>query len=157
MTGVFTTRSRTIDVLGHRAFRCIEQCQSSRRLLPIRGEERSLPVMEFFLQGMTDMLHNKRRKSKGEKRVLIKDLHARNYASESHRRTQMNTTQNPCPPAFVCGVAPLLVGFLANESRDVEIINARTTHHRPREIVGRPGYETWRRRGNRRCRSGRRN
>jgi len=30
--------------------------------------------MEFFLQGMTDMLHNKRRKSKGENRVLIKDL-----------------------------------------------------------------------------------
>jgi hypothetical protein len=36
--------------------------------------------MEFFLQGMSDMLHNKSRKSKGEKRVLIKDLHARNDA-----------------------------------------------------------------------------
>jgi hypothetical protein len=38
----------------------------------------------FFLQGMTDMLHNKTRKSKGEKRVLIKDLHARNDASKRH-------------------------------------------------------------------------
>lgn len=41
--------------------------------------------MEFFLQGMTDMLHNKRRKSKGEKRVLIKDLHARNNASRQQQ------------------------------------------------------------------------
>jgi hypothetical protein len=39
----------------------------------------------FFLQGMSDMLHNKGRKSKGEKRVLIKDLHARNDATGSHR------------------------------------------------------------------------
>jgi hypothetical protein len=31
---------------------------------------------------MTDMLHNKRRKSKGEKRVDFKDLHARNAASD---------------------------------------------------------------------------
>jgi hypothetical protein len=30
--------------------------------------------MEFLLQGMPNMLHNKSRKSKGEKRVLIKDL-----------------------------------------------------------------------------------
>jgi hypothetical protein len=41
----------------------------------------------FFLQGMTDMLHNKLRKSKGEKRVLIKDLHARNDATNSHTET----------------------------------------------------------------------
>jgi hypothetical protein len=41
--------------------------------------------MDFFLQGMSDMLHNQSRKSKGEKRVLIKDLHARNYATKSHR------------------------------------------------------------------------
>ena len=50
-----------------------------------------------------------------------------------------------------------LIGFLANESRDVEVIDTRSSHHRPREIVGRPGYETWWRRGNRRCRSGRHN
>jgi hypothetical protein len=31
---------------------------------------------------MDDMLHNKRRKSKGEKRGDIKDLHARNDASK---------------------------------------------------------------------------
>ncbi|HEX3249840.1 MAG TPA: hypothetical protein VIK76_09695 [Pyrinomonadaceae bacterium] len=41
--------------------------------------------MEFFLQGMTDMLHNKTRKSKGEKRVLIKDLHARNAARKQQQ------------------------------------------------------------------------
>jgi hypothetical protein len=28
--------------------------------------------MEFFLQGMSDMLHNKRRKSKGEKQFISK-------------------------------------------------------------------------------------
>jgi hypothetical protein len=41
--------------------------------------------MEFFLQGMKDMLHNKTRKSKGEKRVPIKDLHARNAASNQEQ------------------------------------------------------------------------
>jgi hypothetical protein len=35
-----------------------------------------------FLQGMPDMLHNKRRKSKGEKHGEIKDLDARNDASK---------------------------------------------------------------------------
>jgi len=42
--------------------------------------------MEFFLQGMLDMLHNQRRKSKGEKRVLIKDLHARNDATKRGKK-----------------------------------------------------------------------
>jgi len=32
------------------------------------------------------MLHNKRRKSKGEKRVYIKDLHARNDATKAHKK-----------------------------------------------------------------------
>src|SRR5262249_39296232 len=106
---------------------------------------------------MTDMLHNKRRKSKGEKRVLIKDLHARNYATKP---PQMNADEHESGSVSI-GVHPwrnsVLVGLLSNESRHVEIINTRSSHHRPREVVGRPGYETWRRRGNRRCRSGRRN
>ncbi len=53
------------------------------------------------------MLHNKSRKSKGEKRVLIKDLHARNDASKSHGWTRMDTDQNPYPSAFMRGVTPL--------------------------------------------------
>jgi hypothetical protein len=32
------------------------------------------------------MLHNKSRKSKGENRVLIKDLHARNDASKQDKK-----------------------------------------------------------------------
>jgi hypothetical protein len=35
---------------------------------------------------MDDMLHNKRRKSKGEKRGHIKDLHARNDARQFYSR-----------------------------------------------------------------------
>jgi hypothetical protein len=46
----------------------------------IRGEELTLLVMDF-LQGMPDMLHNKRRKSKGENSHDFKILHARNDAS----------------------------------------------------------------------------
>jgi hypothetical protein len=34
-------------------------------------------------KGMTHMLHNKRRKSKGENYANFKDLHARNAARES--------------------------------------------------------------------------
>jgi hypothetical protein len=49
-----------------------------------------------------------------------------------------------------------LVGFLADESRHVEIVNTCCAHHWPWEIIGRSGYETWRRRGNRRGRGGRR-
>jgi hypothetical protein len=37
---------------------------------------------------MTDMLHNKRRKSKGEKRADFKALHARNDASKTNRKEQ---------------------------------------------------------------------
>jgi hypothetical protein len=50
-----------------------------------------------------------------------------------------------------------LVCLLPNESWDVEIVNARSTHHRPWEIISRPCYITWWRRGNRCCCSGRRN
>jgi len=50
-----------------------------------------------------------------------------------------------------------LVRLLTNESRDVEIIDARSPHHRPWEVVGRSGYVTRWRRGNRRRRSDRRN
>jgi hypothetical protein len=42
--------------------------------------------MEFFLQGMSDMLHNKSGKSKGENHVLIKDLHARNAATKQDKK-----------------------------------------------------------------------
>jgi hypothetical protein len=55
----------------------------------------------FFLQGMTDMLHNKLRKSKGEKRVLIKDLHARNDATNGHTGTPTNMDSDPCLSAFL--------------------------------------------------------
>jgi hypothetical protein len=32
----------------------------------------------------------------------------------------------------------LSVSLLSNESRDVEIINTRSAHHRPWEVIGRP-------------------
>ena len=45
------------------------------------SEERNEQYPKWnFLQGMTDMLHNKRRKSKGENHASFKDLHARNDA-----------------------------------------------------------------------------
>src|SRR5215204_6148732 len=81
MTGRVSTRSRNERCIGHRAYRCTDQCQNSRRLWPIRGEERTIPVMEN-LQGMSDMLHNKRRKCKGENYCRFKILTARNDASE---------------------------------------------------------------------------
>ena len=61
------------------------------------------------------------------------------------------------PTAFPskCDDGPL-VGLLSNKSRDVEIVNARSAHHWPWEVVSGPWYITWRRRGNRRCRGGRR-
>ncbi len=147
------------------------------------------------------MLHNKRRKSKGEKRVDFKDLHARNAATNrtsidrgerlflihfpvvichfsfgvrrldaalawnTHTREQSgvkpphskNKKGRPQRPSLDARDKRSLVSLLSNESRDVEIVNAWGSHHRPREIVGRPRYETWRWRGNRCCRSGRRN
>src|SRR6185369_4628276 len=69
----------------------------------------------------------------------------------------MNADQEP---AFICvHLRPkkiYLIRFLSDESGNVEIVNT-TTHHRPREVGGRPWYVTWRRRGNRRCCSGRHN
>ena len=135
---------------------------------PRRGT--TLLVMEFFLQGMNHMLHNQSRKSKGEIvpiRLYFKILPARNPATgefhaKAQRRREERKEKSDCPlrpfsASLRLCVKFLLVGFLANESRHVEVVDARSAHHWPREIVGRPRYETWRRRGNRSCRGGRRN
>ena len=68
-TGYFS-RSKTRRCMDT-GLRRTDQCQKSRRLRPIRGEERLLLVMEFFLQGMNDMLHNQSRKSKGETSFIL--------------------------------------------------------------------------------------
>jgi hypothetical protein len=67
-----------------------DQCQnfSQAAAHPRRGNEH-YPKWNF-LQGMTHMLHNKRRKSKGEKLVDFKDLHARNDARHDYGITMIH-------------------------------------------------------------------
>ncbi len=46
MTGC-NSPGRETAMYRTQGLRCLEQCQNSRRLRPIRGEERTIPVMEF--------------------------------------------------------------------------------------------------------------
>ena len=69
------------------------------------------------------MLHNKSRKSKGENHADIKDLHARNDASNQEQKQHARAGK---PTLLLHALANfVLVRFLANERRDVEIVNAR--------------------------------
>ena len=92
------------------------------------------------------MLHNKRRKSKGENYGDFKDLHARNDARKDAGsltfvlsalcgRTKYKALSTKVKEPHLKLV--ISVGLLTNEGRYVEIVGA-CTHHRPREIVGRP-------------------
>src|SRR6185503_18475687 len=132
-----------------------DQCQSSRRLRPIRGEERTIPVMEFPARNDRHATQVKTKMQRG-KACLISKI----YMQEMMQAICVicdKKREGPRRPSLQSAMTDLLVGLLSNESRDVEIVNARSTHHRPREIISRPCYITWWRRGNRcRC-SGRRN
>ena len=76
------------------------------------------------------MLHNQRRKSKGENFFILLFL-----------LQEMMHLCYPCLTALQNtrhgSSAQILVGLLADERGHVEIINARIRHHRPRQIVSR--------------------
>jgi Tol biopolymer transport system component len=118
------------------------------------------------------MLHNKTRKCKGEKPCLFQRLRCKKRCKLEGLTTckitvkksrqdygifMIDSSAVPIRKTSNPVQNDLLVSLLSNESRDVEIINTRSAHHRSWEVIGRPSYETWWRRGNRRCRSGRRN
>jgi hypothetical protein len=71
------------------------------------------------------MLHNQRRKSKGENFFILLFL--------------LQEMMHPCYPCLTAlqnsrhGFLPqILVGLLADKRGHVEIVNARIRHHRPR-------------------------
>ena len=51
-----------------------DQCQSSRRLRPIRGEERTIPVMEFPARNEGHATQQKKKKQR-RKTVLISKIY----------------------------------------------------------------------------------
>jgi hypothetical protein len=74
------------------------------------------------------MLHNKRRKSKGENFFILLIFTARNDAyAESVFRVELTDKSHP-----EHGFHFPLISFLADERRHVEIVNTRIRHHRTR-------------------------
>src|SRR5690349_7440327 len=98
----------------------------------------------------------KEEKAKEKNRARLKHLHARNDASMIRETNVVllsklrqalqdfagKNREGPKTFPFQRAITDLSVSLLADESWDVEIVNARSAHHWPWEVVGRPCYET---------------
>lgn len=104
------------------------------------------------------MLHNHHSKSKGLKQLVLRfttnhpftrDRVQNERVGDAEKKKEGEPRRLPSlqlkPEVLIC--------FLTNESRDIEVVSA-CAHHRPRKIVTGPLHEAWCRCGHGRNRGG---